>query len=99
MPIHWAWAVDWEPGNDLFGAMWSSFGVQVGALGSPKGTCQEPNPAAQAWWMGSSLFNRVLKGLGRDLEGFGLAQGRLGTRIWDQHGSNLSQVGVNLGPT
>ena len=35
---------------------------------------------------------------GRGLEGLGLAQGRLGTRIWAQHGPNLSQVGVNLGP-
>ena len=36
---------------------------------------------------------------GRGLEGLGLAQGRLGTRIWAQHGPNLSQVGINLGPT
>ena len=99
MPNHRAWAVDLEPGKDLFGGMWSRFGVQVGGLGGPKGTSQAPNPAAQAWWMGSSLFNRVLKGLGRDLEGVGLAQGRLGARIWGQHGPNLSQVGANLGPT
>ena len=59
---------------------------------------QAPNPAAQARRMGRSLFNRVWKGLGRDLEGLGLAQGRLGTRIWAQHGSNLRQVGGNLGP-
>ena len=35
---------------------------------------------------------------GRGLEGLGLAQGRLGTRIWAQHGPNLSQVGANWGP-
>ena len=35
---------------------------------------------------------------GRGLEGLGLAQGRLGTRILVQHGPNLSQVGTNLGP-
>ena len=35
---------------------------------------------------------------GRGLEELGLAQGRLGTRIWAQHGPNLSQVGANLGP-
>ena len=35
---------------------------------------------------------------GGGLEGLGLAQGRLGTRIWVQHGSNLRQVGGNLGP-
>ncbi len=27
-----------------------------------------------------------------------MAQGRLGTRIWAQHGPNLSQLGANLGP-
>ena len=32
------------------------------------------------------------------LEELGLAQERLGTRIWAQHGSNLSQVGTNLRP-
>ena len=37
--------------------------------------------------------------LGRGLEGLGLAQGRLGTRKWDQHGPNLNKVGFNLGPT
>ena len=35
---------------------------------------------------------------GRGLEGLGLAQGRLGTRICAQHDPNLSQVGANLGP-
>ena len=79
--------------------MLGCFGVQVGGLGGPKGTSKAPNPAAQAWRTGSSLLNGFLKGLGRDLEGFGLAQGRLGTRIWSQHGLNLSQVGANLGPT
>ena len=36
--------------------------------------------------------------MGRGLEGLGLAQGRLGTCKWTQHGPNLSQVGANLGP-
>ena len=36
---------------------------------------------------------------GMGLEGLGLTQGRLGTRIWAQHGPNLRQVGANLGPT
>ena len=35
---------------------------------------------------------------GGGLEGLGLAQGRLGTRIWAQHEPNVSQVGANLGP-
>ena len=35
---------------------------------------------------------------GRCLKGLGLAQGRLGTRKWVQDGSNLSQLGANLGP-
>ena len=97
--IHRAWAVDWELKKDLFGGMWSRFGVQVGGLGDLKGTSQAPNPAAQAWRTGSSLLNGFLKGLGRDLEGFGLAQGRLGARIRGQHGPNLRQLGANLGPT
>ena len=50
---------------------------------------QAPNPAAaQARRMGRSLFNTwegVWKSLGRDLEGLGLAQGRLGTQKWTQH--------------
>ena len=33
---------------------------------------------------------------GRGLEELGLAQERLGTRKWAQHGPNLSQVGANL---
>ena len=36
---------------------------------------------------------------GRSQEGPGSAQGRLGTRNWAQHGSNLSQVGASMGPT
>ena len=36
---------------------------------------------------------------GSDLNAFRLAQGWLGTPKWGQHGSNLSQVGTNLGPT
>ena len=34
-----------------------------------------------------------------DLEVLGLAQGRLGTRKWGQHETDLSQVGANLGLT
>ena len=35
---------------------------------------------------------------GGGLEGLGLAQGRLGTRIWVQHGPNSRHVGTNFGP-
>ena len=68
--------------------------------------------AAQAWWMGSSLFNRVLKGLGRKgsiiWKGLGWLRGDLsGANMgptwaklepnWGQHRPNLSQLGANLG--
>ena len=79
--------------------MLGSVGVQVGGLGG------------LSWRLGS-FFGvyvgscRAQMGVweaqrpqGRCLEGLGLAQGRLGTRIWGQHGPNLSQVGANLGPT
>ena len=81
-----------------FGAMLRSLGVQVGGCGDLS-------------WRFGSLFGvyvgscraqmgvgEVQRPQGRGLEGLGLAQGRLGTRIWAQHGPNLSQVGANLGP-
>ena len=82
----------------LFGAMLGCFGVQVGGLGGPSwrfgwlfgvyvGSCR----AHMGVW-------EVQRLQGRGLEGLGLARGRLGTRIWVQHGSNLRQVGGNLGP-
>ena len=70
--------------------------------------------AAQAWWMGSSLFNRVLKGLGRKgsiiWKGLGWLRGDLsGANMgptwaklepnWGQHRPNLSQLGANLDPS
>ena len=89
---------DWEPGKVPFGAMLGSFGVQVGGCGGLSwrfvslfgvylGSCR----AQMGVW-------EVQRPQGRGLEGLGLAQGRLGTRIWAQHGPNLSQVGANLGP-
>ena len=82
----------------LPGARLESFGVQVGGIGGPSwgfgwpfgvyvGSCGAP---LGVW--------EVQRLHGRGLEGLGLAQGRLGTRIWVQHGSNLRQVGGNLGP-
>ena len=81
----------------LPGARLESFGVQVGGIGGPSwgfgwpfgvyvGSCGAP--------MGVWEVQRLH---GRGLEGLGLAQGRLGTRIWVQHGSNLRQVGGHLG--
>ena len=80
-----------------FGAMLGSFGVQVGSCGGLN-------------WRFGNLFGvyvsscraqigvwEVQRPQGRGLEWLGLAQGRLGTRIWAQHGPNLSQVGANLG--
>ena len=82
----------------LFGAMLGCCGVQVGGLGGPSwrfgwlfgvyfGSCR----AQMGVW-------EVQRLLGRGVEGLGLARDRLGTRIWVQHGSNLRQVGGNLGP-
>ena len=82
----------------IFGAMLGSFWVQVGGCGGLSrrfgslfgvyvGSCR----AQMGVW-------EVQRPQGRGLEGLGLAQGRLGTRIWAQHGPNLSQVGANLGP-
>ena len=89
---------DWEPAKVLFEALLGYFGVQVAGLGGLS-------------WRFGSLFGvyagscRAQMGTreaqrpqGRGLEELGLAQGRLGTRIWAQHGPNLSQVGANLGP-
>ena len=80
------------------GALLGSFGIQVGGSGGLS-------------WRFGSLFGvyvgscraqmgvwEVQRPQGKGLEGLGLAQGRLGTRIWAQHGANLSQVGTNLGP-
>ena len=88
----------WGPGKMLCGATLGSFEVQVGDLGGLS-------------WMFGSLFGiyvgscraqigtwEAQRPQGRGLEELGLAQGRLGTRIWAQHGPNLSQVGANLGP-
>ena len=89
---------DWNPGKLSFGAMLGSFEVQVGGCGGLS-------------WRFWSLFGvhvgscRAEMGVweaqrpqGRGWEGLGLAQGWLGTRIWAQHGPNLSHVGANLGP-
>ena len=81
----------------FFDAMLGSFEVQVGGCGGLS-------------WRFWSLFGvyvgscRAQMGVWEvqrpqgSLEGLGLAQGRLGTWIWAQHGPNLSQVGANLGP-
>ena len=85
-------------GKVLFGAMLGCFGVQVGGLGAPSwrfgwlfgvyvGSCR----AQTGVW-------EVQRQQKRSLERLGLARGRLGIRIWVQHGSNLRQVGGNLGP-
>ena len=66
------------------------FGLQVGGLGGPNcrfGSCGAQMKVWEIQWLH-----------GRGLEGLGLAQGRLGTWIWVQHGPNLSHVGANLGP-
>ena len=86
----------WGPGKVPCGAMLGSFEVQVGDLGGLS-------------WRFGSLFGvyvdscRTQMGVweahrpqGKGLEGLGLAQWRLRTRIWAQHGSNLRQVGANL---
>ena len=74
------------------------FGLHVGGLGGPNlrfgwpfGVYVGSRRAPMGVWEVQRLH-------GRGLEGLGLAQGRLGTRIWVQHGSNLRQVGGNLGP-
>ena len=89
---------DLEPGKVPFGVMLVSFGVQVGGCGGLSwrfgslfgvyvGSCRAP----MGVW-------EVQRPQGRGLEGLGLAQGRLGIRIWVQHVPNLSQVGANMGP-
>ena len=88
----------WNLGRCLSEPMLGSFGVQVGGCGGLSlrfgslfgvyvGSCR----AQRGVW-------EAQRPQGRGLEGLGLAQGRLGTRIWIQHGPNLSQVGANLGP-
>ena len=81
-----------------FGAMLGCFGVQVGGcgglswrFGSLFGVYVESCRAQLAVW-------EVQRPQGRGLEWLGLAQRRLETQIWDQHGPNLSEVGANLGP-
>ena len=91
--------LDLEPWNTFWTSQTPNLDLKTARHGSKKDLPRLQILSAQARWLGRSLFNRVLKGLGRDLEGFGLAQGRLGARIWWQHGPNLSQVGANLGPT
>ena len=82
-----------------FGAMLGSFGIQVGGFGGPSwrfgslfgvyvGACR---PQMGVW--------QAQRPQARGFQGLGLVQGRLGTWIWAQHGSNLSQVGANLGPS
>ena len=82
----------------FFGAMLGSFEVQVGGLRGPSwrfwslfgvyvGSCR----AQMGVW-------EVQRLQGRGWEGLGLGQGRLGIRIWVQHGPNLRQVGANLRP-
>ena len=74
-------------------AMLVSFGAQVAGFGGlswrfgwPFGVYVGSCEAQMKVW-------EVQRPQGRGLEGLGLAQGRLGTRIWVQHGPNLSQVG------
>ena len=81
-----------------FGAMLRSFGVQVGSCGGLSGRFG----SLFGVYVGSCRAQigvwEVQRPQGRGLEGLGLAQGRLGTWIWVQHGPNLRQVGANLGP-
>ena len=59
----------------------------------------EPGQALAQTWQGTDGPGWVWKGLGRGLEGLGLAQGWLGIRKWAKHAPNLRRVGANLGPT
>ena len=65
------------------------FGVQVGGVGDSFGmyfaSCRTQVGVLEA---------KRPQGIG--LEGLGLAQGLLGTRIWVQHEPNLNQAGVNV---
>ena len=89
-----AWRLGWDLGG-LGGSFLESilryFGLQVGGLGSK----------LEAW---EALLESILGLVGvweakRQQGRCLLAQGWLGTHKWGQHGSNLSQVGTNLGPT
>ena len=87
-------------------AVWGERGVGAGQ----NGVGQALRVGCWMWWvlLLEALLGSILglvgvweadRPQGRGLEELGLAQGRLGTRKWSQHGPNLSQVGANLGPT
>ena len=86
-----------------FGAMLGSFGLQLGGSGGLSfrfwslfgvyvGSCR----AQMGVW-------QAQRPQGRGLEGLGLAQGRLGTRIWGptlgQLEPSWSQLGSSMDPT
>ena len=82
----------------LFRAMLGCSGVPVGGLGGLSWRFWSHFGVYVGSCRAQMRVGEAQRPQGRDLEGFGLAQGRLGTRIWAQHGANLSQVGANLGP-